>query len=840
MLISLSWIRDYVDLPDGTDARALAERFSVTTAEVDDVHEIRAEAKGLRAAKIQSIRAAKSNPGLCVFQLDLVGGETARAVSNLKGLAVGQLVLFAPVGAYLKSLGTINRGSMAGEEFDGLIVPAEAIGIEGAAQDAIHLGPDYQPGDAIAAELFDDWLIEIDNKSLTNRPDLWGHYGIAREIAAMAGRPLKPYLSAAPGGKFWFRSSPHPLSLQGSGVAVPAFSTLQSLMSQGHVSSGKPLSHISIAVADAKACRRYSAIAMSGLTSQPAPLWMQLRLGRIGMRPISGLVDLTNYIMSDIGQPMHAFDAAKVPRIEVEWAKDGEKFRTLDNIERTLTSTDLMIKCNGKSVALAGVMGGLETEVASSTTTLLLESANFDGATVRRTAKRLNLRSEASARFEKSLDPESTIPAIDRFIGLAHSMYPHLQLTSALSDAYPSPMRPVNVKVKPANVRRTIGRDVALKEARERLAPLEFRIEEENSAWLVSVPSFRATGDIAIEADVIEELARLSGYGTIKPDAPQTTVRDFAPNPLRELQKRSLEHFTNVCGFHEIHGYIWYEAIWLSHIGYDPGACISLRNPAAEGMERLRTSLIPGLLAATAHNRFHFSSLAIIEAGSVFEQDGSKGDSQDAEHRHLGLLLAKQGKGVEHELMAELKNAIRTWSWREFGAEATFHEAEVSRTRSWEDANRTGEIMVGSRSAGRLSLIHPGLRRRMDEHLSAWGIAWAEIRLSGLEGVNRATEKLDVIPEFPLVEKDFSLVASKSVRYAEIANRISKFEHPLLRRIRYVISFEGGSMPRDMRSHTFRAVLGADKRTLNDDDTTQFQSAFVSYIKSCGYDLRSG
>ncbi|MBI3835026.1 MAG: phenylalanine--tRNA ligase subunit beta [Planctomycetes bacterium] len=822
MLVSLNWIRDCVDLPETTDARALAERFSVTTAEVDDVHEVRSEAKGLRAARIQSIHAAKTNPNLQVVVLELGRGETARAVSNLKGLAAGQLVLFAPGGAHIKTLGTINRGSMGGEEFDGLIVPAEAIGIENAAQDAIHLSPEYQPGESISPELFDDWLIEIDNKSLTNRPDLWGHYGIAREIAAIVRQPLKPYLTATPGGAFSKNSA-------SVSVDVAAVTT----------SNGTSLAQISIVVADAKACPRYSVIAMAGVTPQAAPLWMQLRLGRIGMRPISGLVDLTNYIMADVGQPMHAFDASKVPQIEVDWAKEGEKLRTLDGVERTLTSTDLIIKCSGRSVALAGVMGGLETEVTEHTTTLLLESANFDGATVRQTAKRLNLRSEASARFEKSLDPQNTIPAIKRFIGLARTMYPKLQLTSALSDAFPSPARSVNVTVKPSGVRRTMGRDVTIQEARERLTPLGFTIEENESAWSVAVPTHRATGDIAIEADIIEELARLAGYGSIKPAAPQTTVRDFAPNALRELQKRSLEHFTATCAFNEIYGYIWYDAKWLTHIGFDPDECIILRNPAAEGMERLRTSLMPGLLAAASLNRFHFPAVALVEAGSVFERGSQAGD-HNCEFRHLGLVLARHGKAAEEELMAELKNSIRSWSLREFGVEAAFREAEGSRTRTWEDVHRTAEVTIGSQVAGRISFISSTLRRRMDEHLSTWGIAWAEIKLSGLESTRRSAERLDSIPEYPQVEKDFSLVASKSIRYSEIVDRLSMFEHALLRRIRYVTSFEGGSMPRDMRSHTFRAVIGDAARTLTDDDTTEFQLSFVAYLKKCGYDLRSG
>ena len=646
----------------------------------------------------------------------------------------------------------------------------------------------------------DDWIIDIDNKSLTNRPDLWGHYGIAREIAAILRLPLKPY----------------------PGVPVDELSNAK-------------VPTIPIAIADASACRRYSGLIVEGVPTQPAPRWMQARLERVGLRPISGLVDLTNYIMADLGQPMHAFDADKVDRIEVDWAKDGERFRTLDGVERSLSRGDLMIQCGGTSVALAGVMGGLETEVSPATRSLLLESANFDGAVIRRTAKRLGLRSEASARFEKSLDPANTVLAIQRFIQLARPIYPKLKLTSRLSDGYPNPIKPVTVSVNPRHVAQMLGREVVVGEAERILEPLGFEVTDRGTQWSVRVPGYRATGDISIEADVIEELARRIGYDSIRPALPQVTVRSFAPNALHELEQRTLEYLTGVYGFHEIHGYPWYDSAWLAQLGVDPGPCVEVMNPAADGLNRLRRSLMPGLLAAVAKNRFHFPALSLLEIGSVFEVD-AKGDR---EFRHLALVLAQRGKGVEDELLSQLKGAIAGWTWQRFGRSVCFTETRAAPQRPWEHPHRIAEVLLDGASTGRVSVIDMSLRRAADEHLAAWGIAWAELRLSGLEGLSPVTEKLGTVPPFPLVEMDFSIVVVRTARYADVVERLGRFDHPLLKMVRFVTSYEGEPVPQDRRSLTFRAVLGDADRTLTDADASEFRAKFEDHLRSCGFDIRT-
>lgn len=806
MLVSLQWIRDFVDLPPDLDPVELAEVFTRTTAEVDGVHRLEVSPRGLISAQVKTVSPPLGTSHLRAAMLDIGGGKQVETVTAAPKLAVGDKVIYAPPGASVKATGEIKVSTVGGRTSTGMILSADSVGIELGGQEAVFLSDEFKPGDALPPGLFDDWLIEIDNKSLTNRPDLWGHYGIAREIAAITNRLLKPF-----GHTHSEKEADHRLDHEHS-TAVP------------------------IVIADVKACPRYSAIVIEGVGTQPAPLWMQLRLGHVGQRPISGLVDLTNYVMQDIGQPMHAFDAGKVRQVEVDFAAEGEKFKTLDGVERTLTRSDLMIKSKGSSVALAGVMGGLETEVTPSTKSLLLESANFNGVTVRRTASRLGLRTDASARFEKSLDPANTVLGIHRFVHFARTMFSGMRIASRLSDAYPSPAAPVHVRVDPRRAARTLGREMPMSQAADLLAPLGFKVSASGASWDVAVPGFRATGDVSIEADVVEELARRVGYDNIVPAMPHTTARTFPLNALHELEQRSLQYFTMAFDFHEIHGYLWYDDDWLVRLGFSPPPGPELRNPAGAGLSRLRATLLPNLLSAVEKNRFHFDSLSLLELGSVFHVEEAKGGSPGQEHRHLGLILAQRGKNVETRLNDQMRAAISGWAWDRFARSVTFIEREPQFSGPWEQPGRTVAVSMGDSVAGRMGSIPLELRRRIDEHLGAWGIIWAELDLSRVADFPRGHEKLRPLPSFPVVEMDFTLAVPRTVRFGEVSRRLAELSHPLLQSTRFVVSYEDEKAGR--RNLTFRCELASGERTLTEADTSEFRRTFETAASRAGYEIK--
>ncbi len=809
MLISTLWLRDFLDFPADIDPHALAEKFTCTTAEVEGVERIDVAASGLIAARVQTITPLSGSGGgasggakQLLVTLD-TGGGAVETVTIAPNLTVGCCVVYAPPGASIAARAQISIATVAGRQSAGLILPGEELGIRMAEQEAILLPESVEPGTSLDNTFRPDWVIEIDNKSITHRPDLWGHYGIAREMAAIFGVPLKPYPMAD----------------------VASFDD-----------PSKPA--IPISIDDARACPRYSGLRFENVGAAPAPLWMQLRLGHVGLRPIYGLVDLTNYLMLDLGQPMHAFDGTHVDRIEVAWSEPGEKFKTLDGVERAMpVARGLMIQCGGRSIAIAGVMGGFDTEVSSDTRSLLLESANFEGAAIRRCAAALGMRTDASARFEKSLDPENTVRAIRRFVMLARGMFPNMTLTSRLSDCYPAPPAPVAVSVQPRQIARTVGRPVDTDEVRHILEPLEFGVREEGDRLVVDVPGFRATRDIAIEADLIEEIARFVGYDTITPVMPAVTMRRFEPNALHEFEQRALEEFSTR-GFHEVHGYIWYDLPRLEHLGIQPGDCVELRNSVAAGQHLLRRCLMPGLLPAISLNRFHWAEFKLIELGSVFEPGGGDGDRGN-EYRHLAAISAKRQKRGDDELLRDLKGDIEAWAWNRLTRGVRFTECGPGERQPWEDDSRIASIVIGDRVVGRVSALPLKLRRALDEHLAAWSVVWAELRLNDLAALPAVTEALGRIPPFPIVEMDYSFVVPAASRFTQIESQLAAFAHPLLRRIAFVDAYEGKSVGEGLRSLTVRAYLGDEQRTLVDADTDAFRQAFENRLTEWGYKVRA-
>jgi len=810
MFVSLNWLKDFVDVPAGIDPRELALKFTLTTAEVEGGERVEPNFAGLVAARIEAVEPASGStqrastgdtpsPTSPLKRVTVQADRRYTSLTTAPGIAVGNTVIYAPPGATLAGhvVGTVDA---AGRPSEGMIVAGQAIGLPVVGANAIFLPPRSEPGGPIDPRLFDDWIIEIDNKSITHRPDCWGHYGIAREVAAILGAPLKPYDVTDPAQ---LRSSNLP--------AIP------------------------IEIDDPNLCPRYTGLLMTGLTAQPAPLWMQVRLALCGQRPIDLLVDLTNYIMLELGQPMHAFDGARLPNIQVALAAPGERFTTLDGATRTMPPNTLMIQSNRKSVAIAGIMGGAETEVSEKTDTVLLESANFDAATIRRAATAMGHRTEASARFEKSLDPANTVLGIARFHKLAGAELPGLRLASTLSDGYPAPKAVQPIELDCGFASRLIGKAVSREQVAGILGTLEFRCEPLDGERLrVTPPSYRATKDIEIEEDLVEEVARFVGYNNIEPTLPTVTARLFDESPDWAIERRTLDYLCVGGEFVEVHDYIWYDDDWLKALGYDPGECLTLQNPAAEHCARFRRTLLPGMLAMAERNRHPFARFQLLQIGSVFA--AGRPTVEASQHRSLGLVAVESGKKADAAVWDRLRSALHGWGRQVLESSVDYRETKA--VHPWEDADRLAEVVVAGRSVGRVTLLPLACKQRIDERLKAWSIGMAEINLTAVADRIGRHEKLPSVPRFPQVRQDFSFLVAASDRYASIERRLAEFGHPLLRRLSFVDAYEGGSVPAGKRSLTLRAEIGLDDRTLGDDDINGFQEAFRAFLASQGMELR--
>jgi phenylalanyl-tRNA synthetase beta chain len=370
------------------------------------------------------------------------------------------------------------------------------------------------------------------------------------------------------------------------------------------------------------------------------------------------------------------------------------------------------------------------------------------------------------------------------------------------------------------------------------LTPLEFKVRRVDNELEVDVPSFRATKDITIEADVIEEVARFIGYNSIEPKLPEVTVRYAEPEVITQLEKQTLSLLCGGMGYAEIHRHIWFDADWLKIIGYDPGPTVNLKNPSAMGMERLRTTLIPGILSAVDLNRRHYDKFELLEIGSVFSL-GKFDDPSEAEDRHLALALVAPGRKASHEdaLLRRMKTDLETFAYQIMGSHIDF--APVESSVPWEHEAKTASASIEECNIGRLSVLPLACKRRIDEHLAAWSIALAEINLSVIARRQAQYKKLAPVPVYPCIEVDFSVVADASRRYSDIEQALSRYDHPLLTRLAFMDSYEGGSVPAGQRSFTFRSTIADPNRTLTEEDIQSFRTSFIEFLTQNKLQLRT-
>jgi len=798
MIISLNWLRDFVDIPASLNPQQLALKFTTTTAEVEGVVEQRANFEGLLAARIDAVDPVPGEDKL--RRVQLTADKPYVTLSTAPGIAPGDIVIYGPPGARVGGQ-KLSVKDPSERESAGMIVAGQAIHLTQVGAGAVFLPPSTRPGSMIDTGPFNDWLIEIDNKSITHRPDLWGHYGIAREFAAMLGTKVRKYDATDAKGL-----------------------------------RNESLPEIPITIDDPSLCRRYSALMFKGLKAQPSPLTMQIRLAFVGMRPIDLIVDLTNYVMVELGQPMHAFDGAKLTQVEVATASPKEKFTTLDGVTRTLPARTLMIQSHRRNVAIAGIMGGAETEVSKTTETILLESANFDAAAVRRAAVAMGHRTEASTRFEKSLDPEQTILGIGRFHKLARAELPGLSLASNLSDCYPAPRTPAPIQLDCDVAEAVIGKELGRKEIARILTSIDFKCERGKRSILnVTPPSYRATKDISIQEDLIEEVARFVGYDSIEPELPRVTARHFDEAPRARLEEATLDYLCVGGDFVEVHDYIWFDDDWCRTIGFDASACLTLKNPAAVGSSRLRTTLAPGMLAMADHNRRSYERFQMAQIGSVF-MTGSK-EVEKSQRRHLCLVAARSGAKADHAVWDELRQALSGWGRQVLDSAVDF--AACKADLPWEDADRIARLSVKSRELGRLCIVPLSFKQAVDERLKSWSIAVAEINLTAAEALAPTVGRLPRVARFPQIQLDFSMLIDAVRRYAEVRADLAEFRHPLLKQMTFVESYEGKNLPPGKRSLTVRATIGDDDRTLTDEDSRTFSEAMRSFMAERRMEMRA-
>lgn len=604
MYISMNWINDFVDLK-GINLEELINRFTLSVAEVEGTIKYGENIKNVITAKILEIEKIESSDKLRKVKVDN-GKEIVTCVCGAKNIKIGDIVPFAQIGSMVNGI-EIKQVQMAGETSNGMCLSEKELGISEDHSGVMVFDSNTKLGVNVKQLLdIDDTVFEIDNKSLTNRPDLWGHYGIAREIAALTGRKLK-------------------------NIEVE------------NLEEYNNLKEVRAEVEDKEKCYRYTAIEVENITSKKFDINKRIRLYYCGMRSINLLVDLTNYIMLELGQPMHAFDKKLVNKIKVKSIENDIEFKTLDDVTRKVDKGTLMICNNDEPIAIAGIMGGANSEITDSTNSLVLESANFDSVCIRKSAVELKLRTDASAHYEKSLDPEITDIAIKRYIKLLKENDKDIKISSKLTDIYVNKYPTIKIKITRQYINSRIGTDLSLNKIKEILSSLEFEIEENGEILTVKVPSFRATKDISIKADLVEEIARIYGYDNIEPQTKNQPLRIVEIDDEKKTENTIKDLLAIKYGLSEIHTYIWYDRKKNKELNLEVNENnIKLANSLNANFNVLRESMIPSLLYTLSENIKYYPNVNIFECGRTFEYP-NKGE-ECIENKNLGIALCSKNK----------------------------------------------------------------------------------------------------------------------------------------------------------------------------------------------------
>lgn len=792
MKISLNWIKDFVDL-GGVDTSELAYRFTMSTAEIEEVIEMGKDISGVVVGFVKEVRPHPESKKLKVCLVD-VGGKEYQSLCGAPNVRAGIMVPFALTGGSIKKVAEVKETVIAGIASNGIICSAAEIGMSDNHEGILVLPDEYKLGEDIKKYIpLDDVVIEIDNKSLTNRPDLWGHFGIAREFAAIYGRKLRaPELDGPP--------------------------------------ADKNLPELDIEIKDKNKCFRYSGICIKNANGAATPYNMQVRLFYCGMRPIEPMVDLTNYIMLEIGQPMHAFDRKFIGRIIVDSTKNDIDFVTLDGTERKIPAGTLMINNQNGPVAIAGIMGGEQSGISKDTDSIFLESATFAGAAIRKGSTKIGLRTESSARYEKSLDPELALQGIKRFIKLFREIKPDIVIASQITDVYPVPAAAVNIKIERELIDRYVGEHLPSEKIIQILGSLEFKVKQAGEAFEVSVPSFRATKDITIKADLIEEITRIYGYDNIKPVTVNVELKPLDYNKEREAEHKIKEMLAESFGYSEVNSYVWYDDDFNKRAAITHKGRLRIANPHAKNMSILRDSMFPSLLQMAEGNARYFDDFNIFEIGSVFNLEDSK---ECSEHKNLCILAASKTE-KEDALFYRLKG-ICTHILKTLKKTDAEYEKIDTNGYSWLHPVKAVTIKAGGEKLGYISVTHPAVGDAADKKLKT---AVLEIRMDVFNSIPENQITYAEPSKFQEVDLDFSFLADSSVSYEQFKKDADAFENDILTGSSFVGMYTGKGLPEGKKSITVRFEIGSREKTLSSEEIEGFTSGLLKFMEDRGYRLR--
>ena len=810
MKVSLNWIKDYVKLPDDMDLTRLAYDLTMSTVEVEGAENLAEQFDKIIVGEILEVLPHPNADKLRVCKVDIGGGEVKDIVCGGSNLAVGMKVVVACPGAMVRWHGEgepveIKNAKLRGVASFGMICASVEVGLADlfpAAEEAEIMDVtafDAPAGTPLATALdLDDIILEIDNKSMTNRPDLWGHYGIAREIATLYDLPLVTF---------------EPF--------VPQVDTVYD-----------------VRILDSERCPRYIGAKVEGLSVKPSPFKMRSRIWRVGMRPINALVDVTNYVMLATGQPTHVFDSNHiVDHIEVRRASEGEKLQLLNDKELALSTDDLVIADAEGAVALAGVMGGAKDSVLPDTSSVILEVANFESRGVRRTALRYDNRTEASSRFEKAVDPERCDQALSLAMQCFKELYPEMKVT-AFNDQYVKKLERKEIDVEFAWLDRRLGMRIPQEIVARKLGTMGYEVTFSETGMHIVVPTWRSTGDVSIKADIMEEVARMYGYENFEATSITTTF-DGAINQLDvDLVRKIKEYLAFRCNMQEIFTYPWMTDEYVHALCPNTDNFLTLATPPAPNEKFIRATLLPNICKAIVKNERNFAEFAIFEEAQIFlDTDYTAryaGEELPCQKKHLGCAFVGSSDNISG-LFRQAKGVIGTMPSYTHMEGFTFEKREKP---YWADETVWLNICLNGEKIGDLALLSK--KAALACGIKMLSAVLVELDMDALVPFKSRTNRFVRMAEFPMNEYDLSFLVDSMVKWSDIHACVMGKKHELLRDIRFVDEYKGKQIPAGKKSVTVRLIIGSDEKTLTGAEIEAVANNVVKKLtKNIGAEIRS-
>lgn len=805
MRVSLNLVKKYIDIPKNITPKQIAYDLTLRTVEVESVEDVSEKYHDIVVGKILEVKQHPNADKLKICITDIGEKEPVQIVCGGSNLYENEYVVVSKPGAEVIWHGEgepvkIEKTEMRGIESYGMICGAEEVYLNDFfppkdEREIVDLSETKcYPGQNISELIeMNDIVIEIDNKSLTNRPDLWGHYGVARELSTIYDLPLKEFKITKP---------------------------------------QESLPKYEVEIKNPEKCYRYVAVEIDNIENKKSPLWMQTALVNCGLRPINAIVDITNYVMIATGQPLHAFDRTHVDgeKIVVRNAKKGESLVLLDKNVVELDEEDLVICDTKEPMALAGIKGGIKDSILPETTGVLLEVANFTAKTIRNSEKKFDEKTDASIRFEKNIDTQRVDQGLSLALELIKEIFPKSEIIS-YNDEYPTKTIRTEIDVPKKFLDIRLGKELSRETIERILTRLGYEVSYKDETYHVISPVWRSTGDVSIKDDILGDIARILSYDSFEPTPLGIKIEHAIIQNKMLLERRIKEYLSNRCGLNEIFTYSWTDEKYIDAARMDKTKMVRLATPPSPETAHLRNSLIPNMLEAISKNLRYFDSFKMYEIAQVYEKGEYHPSSKDETlpiHKKMlcGCIVEKNAK----EAFLKAKGLIENMAEYCHMKELTF---DKSSKPSWADINAYLDIKLNDKIIGNIGLL--SVATMADSKIKHTNAAMFEINFDELVPLTSRTNEFEHLPQLPLVEKDISIIVDEKITWGDISSEIKK----QIKKFDFIEEYRGNQIPEGKKSITIKLKIENDNVTMTSEEINSIIDNVVNELnKKTGAQLR--